>query len=236
VPLLAIEQIASGYGRIEILHDISAEILPGEIVAFIGPNGAGKTTLLNTISGLAAVRRGHIRFKGEDITGMRPDKVVARGISHCPEGRRIFQRLTVEENLIAAYVAGRPRPYAEMAAEVYRLFPVLGERSKSPASRFSGGQQQMLAVARALMAQPDLLLLDEPSLGLAPRLVNQILEIILGVAAVGMSIILVEQNVDAALEISDYAYVIENGRCALEGPSNKLIADVRLREAYLPNV
>jgi branched-chain amino acid transport system ATP-binding protein len=234
-PLLAIEQIVSGYGQTEILHGISAEILPGEIVAIIGPNGAGKTTLLNTISGLCNVRHGSIRFKGEEIAGLRPDKVVARGISHCPEGRRIFQRLTIEENLIASYVEGRPRSYAERVAEVYDLFPVLGERRKSQASRFSGGQQQMLAVARALMAQPELMLLDEPSLGLAPKLVNQILEIMLGVAAAGMSIILVEQNVDAALEITDYAYVIENGRCTLEGPSDKLLIDPRLREAYLPN-
>jgi branched-chain amino acid transport system ATP-binding protein len=235
-PLLAIEQIVSGYGKTEILHGISAEILAGEIIAVIGANGAGKTTLLNTISGLCNVRQGSIRFKGEEIVGLRADKVVARGISHCPEGRRIFQRLTVEENLIASYVDGRSGSYADRVAEIYELFPVLGERRKSQASRFSGGQQQMLAVARALMAQPDLMLLDEPSLGLAPKLVNQILEIILGVAAAGMSIILVEQNVDAALEVSDYAYVIENGRCALEGPSDKLLADPRLREAYLPNV
>jgi branched-chain amino acid transport system ATP-binding protein len=216
------------------LHGISAEILPGEIVAIIGPNGAGKTTLLNTVSGLCTVGGGRISFKGEDITAMRPDRIVARGISHCPEGRRIFQRLTVEENLVAACVGGRPRPFAEMVAEVYRLFPVLGERRHSPASRFSGGQQQMLAVGRALMAQPDLLLLDEPSLGLSPKLVNQILEIILRVARSGMSIVLVEQNVDAALEISDYAYVLENGRCLLEGPSAKLLAEPGLREAYLP--
>jgi branched-chain amino acid transport system ATP-binding protein len=235
-PLLAIEQIVSGYGQTEILHGISAEILAGEIVAFIGLNGAGKTTLLNTISGLCNVRQGSIRFKGEEIVGLRPDKVVARGISHCPEGRRILQRLTVEENLIASYVDGRPRSYADRVAEIYELFPVLGERRKSPASRFSGGQQQMLAVARALMAQPDLMLLDEPSLGLAPKLVNQILEIILGIASAGMSIILVEQNVAAALEVSDYVYVIENGRCMLEGPSDKLLADPQLREAYLPNV
>ena len=226
----------SGYGKTEILHGISAEILDGEIIAVIGANGAGKTTLLNTISGLCNVRQGSIRFKGEEIVGLRADKVVARGISHCPEGRRIFQRLTVEENLIASYVDGRSRSYSDRVAEIYELFPVLGERRKSQASRFSGGQQQMLAVARALMAQPDLMLLDEPSLGLAPKLVNQILEIILGVAAAGMSIILVEQNVDAALEVSDYAYVIENGRCTLEGPSDKLLADPRLREAYLPNV
>jgi branched-chain amino acid transport system ATP-binding protein len=235
-PLLAIEQVASGYGRTEILHGISAEVIAGEIVAVIGPNGAGKTTLLNTISGLSDLRRGAIRLKGEDIAGLRPDKVVARGISHCPEGRRIFQRLTVEENLIAAYVAGRPRSYDAMLHEVFRLFPVLGERRKSPANRFSGGQQQMLAVARALMAQPELLLLDEPSLGLAPKLVSQILEIVLNLAGTGMSIVLVEQNVDAALEISDYAYVIENGRCVLEGPSEKLLADDRLREAYLPSL
>jgi branched-chain amino acid transport system ATP-binding protein len=218
------------------LHGISAEVLRGEIVAFIGPNGAGKTTLLNTISGLTDLRRGAIRFKGEDIGRLRPDKVVARGISHCPEGRRIFQRLTVEENLIASYVGGRPKPFADMVAEAYRLFPVLGERRKSPANRFSGGQQQMLAVARALMAQPELLLLDEPSLGLAPKLVSQILEIVLNLASTGMSIVLVEQNVDAALEVSDYAYVIENGRCVLEGPSHKLLTDDRLREAYLPQL
>jgi len=235
-PLLAIEQVASGYGRTEILHGISAEILQGEIVAIIGRNGAGKTTLLNTVSGLCDVRSGSIRFKGEDIAGLRPDKVVARGISHCPEGRRIFQRLTVEENLIASYVGGRKRPFAELVDQAYRMFPVLGERRKSQANRFSGGQQQMLAVARALMAQPDLLLLDEPSLGLAPKLVSQILEIVLTLADSGMSIVLVEQNVDAALEISDYAYVVENGRCVLEGPSEKLLADPRLREAYLPQV
>jgi branched-chain amino acid transport system ATP-binding protein len=219
-----------------ILRGISIEVLRGEIVALIGPNGAGKTTLLNTISGLCSVRSGRIHFKGEDITGLRPDKVVARGISHCPEGRQIFQRLTVEENLIASFLDSRSRSFAEMADEVYRLFPVLYERRKDVASRFSGGQQQMLAVGRALMAQPDLMLLDEPSLGLAPKLVNQIIEIILRVAGSGMSIVLVEQNVDAALEVSDYGYVIENGRCALEGPGEKLLADAALREVYLPKV
>jgi branched-chain amino acid transport system ATP-binding protein len=215
---------------------MSAEVLPGEIVAVLGPNGAGKSTLLNTISGLCTVRKGHVRFRGQDITRLRPDRIVARGISHCPEGRRIFQRLSVEENLIVSYVDGRSRPFDEMAEQVYQLFPVLHERRRDPASRFSGGQQQMLAVARALMAQPDLLLLDEPSLGLAPRVVNQIFEIILGVAASGMSILVVEQNVDLALEISDYAYVIENGQCILEGPNRKLLADPGLRQVYLPKV
>jgi len=226
----------SGYGRTEVLHGIDAEVLPGEIVAFIGPNGAGKTTLLNTISGLCTVARGSIRFRGEDITRQRPDRIVARGISHCPEGRRIFQRLTVEENLIVSYIDGRPRSFHDMVEEVYALFPVLRERRRSPASRLSGGQQQMLAVARALMAQPDLLLLDEPSLGLGPKIVNQIFEIILNVASSGMSILVVEQNVDLALEVSDFAYVIENGRCILEGPNEKLLSDVQLREIYLPKV
>jgi branched-chain amino acid transport system ATP-binding protein len=234
--LLTIDKIVSGYGRTEILRGISVEILRGEIVALIGPNGAGKTTFLNTISGLCSVRSGQILFKGKSITGLRPDKVVARGISHCPEGRQIFQRLTVEENLIASYLNSRPRSFAEMADEIYGLFPVLYERRNDLASRFSGGQQQMLAVGRALMAQPELLLLDEPSLGLAPKLVNQIIEIIVGVAGTGMSIVLVEQNIDAALEVSDYGYVIENGRCALEGPSEKLLADDGLREVYLPKV
>jgi branched-chain amino acid transport system ATP-binding protein len=231
-----IDKIVSGYGRTEILHGIDVEVLRGEIVALIGPNGAGKTTLLNTISGLCPVRSGRIRFNEQDITGLRADKIVARGISHCPEGRHIFQRLTVEENLIASYIEARPRSFADMVDEVYRLFPVLYERRKNLASRFSGGQQQMLAVGRALMAQPDLLLLDEPSLGLAPKLVNQIIEIILGVASSGMSLVLVEQNVDAALEVCDYGYVIENGRCVLEGPAAKLRADEGLREVYLPKV
>jgi branched-chain amino acid transport system ATP-binding protein len=234
--LLEVAQIESGYGRARVLKGIDLALLDGEVVAIIGPNGAGKTTLLNTISGLATIFAGAIRFAGQSIAG-RPAHVIAcGGISHCPEGRRIFQRLTVEENLIAGHIVGRGRSFAELRDQAFELFPILAERRANLASRLSGGQQQMLAVARALMAEPRLLMLDEPSLGLAPRLVNQILEIILKLAGSGVSILLVEQNVNFALEISDYAYVLENGVCTMEGPGEKLLADPLLREAYLPKV
>ena len=208
----------------------------GEIVAIVGPNGAGKTTLLNTISGLCTVHGGRVRFDGETITAMAAHRIARLGIGHCPEGRRIFQRLTVEDNLVTGYIAGRGRSYAEMRDQAFALFPILTERRAALASRLSGGQQQMLAVARSLMAQPRLMLLDEPSLGLAPRVVNQILEIVLKLAESGVSIVLVEQNVNFALEICDYAYVLEDGYATMSGPGAKLIADPQLREAYLPKV
>lgn len=218
------------------MKGVDLALLDGEVVAVIGPNGAGKSTLLNTISGLATVHTGQINFAGERITGQPPHCIARGGISHCPEGRRIFQRLTVEENLIAGYIRGRGHGFAELRDMAFALFPILAERRASPASQLSGGQQQMLAVARALMAEPRLLMLDEPSLGLAPRLVNQILEIILRLAETGVSILLVEQNVNLALEICDYAYVLENGVCTMSGSGAKLLADPQLREAYLPKV
>jgi len=218
------------------LHAIDLVLHPGEIVAVVGPNGAGKTTLLRTISGLATTQGGTIHFHDDDITGWRADRVVARGIAHCPEGRRIFQRLTIEENLLAAHLPRRSKPFGEAVEAIYALFPILKERRGNPASRLSGGQQQMLAIGRALMAEPELLILDEPSLGLAPKLVNQILEIILQLAERGISVLVVEQNVTAAMQISDYAYVIETGRCVMEGPSAKLLAAEDLRDVYLPKV
>jgi branched-chain amino acid transport system ATP-binding protein len=234
--LLSVDRIGSGYGPTQVLFGIEMAVYPGEIVAVIGPNGAGKTTLLNTISGVCRIFSGSISFKGRAITGLRPDQVVNRGIAHSPEGRRVLQRLTVEENLLVAHLPKRSRPFAEMVSEIYSLFPILYERRHSRATRLSGGQQQMLAVGRALMAEPELILLDEPSLGLAPKLVNQILTIILKLAERGITTILVEQNVNLALEISDYAYVVENGTCALEGPSEKLLGDPALKEVYLPKV
>ena len=210
-------------------------LFEGEVVAIVGPNGAGKTTLLNTISGLTTVHAGDVRFAGERITGWPAYRVTRRGVSHCPEGRRIFQRLTVEENLVAGYVPGRGKSYTELRDQAFALFPILPERRTTLASGLSGGQQQMLAVARSLMAQPRLLLLDEPSLGLAPRVVNQIPEIVL-LAESGVSIVLVEQNVNVALEICDYADVLENGYATMSGPGTKLLADPQLREAYLPKV
>jgi branched-chain amino acid transport system ATP-binding protein len=218
------------------LKGIDMTLLDGEVVAVIGPNGAGKTTLLNTISGLATVHGGDIRFAGASIVGKRAHRIARSGLGHCPEGRRIFQRLTVEENLIAGYIPSRGRSFAELRDQAFTLFPVLGDRRTSLASGLSGGQQQMLAVARALMAVPRLLMLDEPSLGLAPRIVNQILGIILQLAESGVSILLVEQNVNFALEICDYGYVLENGHCTMAGPGEKLLADPQLREAYLPKV
>jgi branched-chain amino acid transport system ATP-binding protein len=218
------------------LKGVDLELHEGEIVAIVGPNGAGKTTLLNTISGLTTVHAGEIRLDGEVITGMPAHRITRRGIGHCPEGRRIFQRLSVEDNLVAGYIADRGRSYAELRDQAFALFPILTGRRATLASRLSGGQQQMLAVARSLMAQPRLLLLDEPSLGLAPRVVNQILEIVLKLAESGVSIVLVEQNVNFALEICDYAYVLEDGHATMSGPGAKLIADPQLREAYLPKV
>jgi branched-chain amino acid transport system ATP-binding protein len=216
------------------LHGVALEILAGEIVCVIGPNGAGKTTLLNTISGVLRPSAGTIRFRGETIIGAPPHAVARRGLGHCPEGRRIFQRLTVEENLLTGFIAGRGASFASCRDEVYALFPVLAERRASAGSRLSGGQQQMLAVGRALMGKPDLLMLDEPSLGLAPLLVNQIFEILIRLASGGVSILLVEQNVGLALELADYAYGLESGRMAVSGPARKMLADARILELYLP--
>ena len=218
------------------MRGVDLKLLEGEIVAVIGPNGAGKSTLLATISGLTTVHGGSVRFAGETITRWPAHRIARAGLSHCPEGRRIFQRLTVEENLSAAYIPGRGRSYHELLAAAFAMFPILEDRRTGLASRLSGGQQQMLAVARALMASPRLLMLDEPSLGLAPRLVNQILATILRLAETGVSILLVEQNVNFALEICDYAYVLENGSCVIAGPGTKLLGDPQLQEAYLPKV
>ena len=213
-------------------------LFEGEVVAIVGPNGAGKTTLLNTISGLTTVHAGEIRLAGERITGWPAYRVTRRGVSHCPEGRRIFQRLTVEENLVAGYVAGRGKSYAELRDQAFALFPILPERRRTLASGLSGGQQQMLAVARSLMAQPRLLLLDEPSLG--PRAADRQPDSGDRAQArrvrASASCWSTEQNVNFALEICDYAYVLENGYATMSGPGAKLLADPQLREAYLPKV
>ena len=226
----------SGYGRTTILHGVRLDVLPGEIVCVIGPNGAGKTTMLNTISGVLRPSAGTISFRGEAIGGARPHAVARRGLGHCPEGRRVFQRLTVEENLLTGFIAGRGATLAQCHDEVFSLFPLLAERRASSASRLSGGQQQMLAIGRALMGRPDLLMMDEPSLGLAPIVINQIFENIMQLAARGVAILLVEQNVGLALEIADYAYGLENGRIAVSGPAAKMLADPRIVELYLPKV
>ncbi|MCB4770122.1 ABC transporter ATP-binding protein [Ancylobacter sp. Lp-2] len=219
----------------KVLHGISLEVLPGEVVCIIGPNGAGKTTLLRTISGLNKPTRGSIRFKGEEVAGLKPYQMVRRGLGHCPEGRRVFQ-LSIEENLITGYIPGRGKSFAELRDQVYALFPILGERRHQSAGRLSGGQQQMVAIGRALMGSPELLLLDEPSLGLAPIIIHQIFEIVLKLAESGVSIILVEQNIDLSFEVADFVYALEHGSLQCSGPAAKMAADPRIKDIYLPNL
>ena len=232
-PLLKLAGLSSGYGRVGVLENIDFEIDDREIVVVLGPNGAGKTTLLNSISGVAQPTAGTITFDGRDITGLRPEQVVRLGITHCPEGRQIFQRLTVEENLVAAHIGRAGKSFETLRSEVFDLFPILKERRNGMASRMSGGQQQMLAIGRALMAEPRLLMLDEPSLGLAPKIVHQIFRIILDLSKTGMSILLVEQNVQLALECGDYGYLLNTGRVRLHGPAQEMAAHSALGEHYL---
>ena len=232
VPLLRIEELEAGYGAIAALRGVTLEVRAGEIVTLIGSNGAGKSTLLRSVSGLVRPRRGRIVLDGEDIGSARPDQIVRLGVCHVPEGRRIFANLSVLENLqMGGYV--RRGSSAETLEQVLSLFPRLRERLKQAGGTLSGGEQQMLAIGRALMAQPRLLLLDEPSLGLAPRLVQQIFEIIQTIHAAGTTVVLVEQNAHQALRIASRAYVLETGSLVLEGSAAELAADPRVRRAYL---
>jgi len=231
-PLLKVDGLSAGY-RATVLSDISLEVNAGDIVVVLGANGAGKTTLLNAVSGIAKVMAGRIVFDGKDLHGLRPQSVVHNGLAHCPEGRQIFQRLTVEENLIAAHVGRGSRTFEDLRDQVFTLFPVLKERRNSAASRMSGGQQQMLAIGRAVMAEPTLLMLDEPSLGLAPKIIHQIFRIVLDLSSTGISILLVEQNVQLALECGDYAYLLNAGRCRLHGEAREIAAHSSLNDLYL---
>ncbi|MFG1316781.1 ABC transporter ATP-binding protein, partial [Xanthobacter autotrophicus] len=225
--------ITSAYGRINVLHEVWLEVKAGEIVALVGSNGAGKTTLLRTLSGVQPARSGRIVFEGEAIERLEPHQRVVRGISQSPEGRQVFGPLSVEDNLrLGAY----RRQDASMRARldhVFALFPVLAEKRKIAAMSLSGGQQQMLAIGRALMAAPKLLLLDEPSLGLAPLLVDQILAAVRALRAEGITVLLVEQNASAALAIADRGYVLETGRVVMEGTGAALLDDPKVRTAYL---
>jgi len=231
-PLLRIEGLEVAYGAIRALKGIDFAVYAGEIVTLIGSNGAGKSTLLRTVSGLLRPSAGRIELEGEDIAGQRADRLVARGISHVPEGRRIFANLTVRENLqMGAYL--KPEREAAGLARALALFPRLEERLRQPAGTLSGGEQQMLAIGRALMAEPRLLLLDEPSLGLAPLLVKQIFEIVGEINAQGTTVVLVEQNARQALRVAQRAYVLETGSVTLTGDARALAQDPRVREAYL---
>jgi branched-chain amino acid transport system ATP-binding protein len=231
--MLELIDVHAAYGNIRALHGISLTVRTGEAVAVIGSNGAGKTTMLRTVSGLMRARSGSITYDGIDITHAPTDRIVSLGISHCPEGRRIFGRLSVRENLI---LGGVRRPAGDVLVDIRRvgeLFPRLAERLDQPGGTLSGGEQQMLAVARALMAKPRLLILDEPSLGLAPMLVEHIFEVIEQLKSEGLTILLVEQNVHHALDLADRAYIMESGRIRLEGASADLRHDPRVESAYL---
>jgi len=232
-PLLQIQGLRSQYGRIEALRGIDIEVAEGELLALVGGNGAGKTTLLHTISGVQPLSAGSIRFAGRDLAKVPPSRRVALGIAQAPEGRQVFGPLSVEDNLL---LGGYTRPAAEVAAErerMYDMFPVLREKRRQPAGTLSGGQQQMLAIGRALMARPRLLLLDEPSMGLAPLLVEEIFRAIARLKAAGTTIFLVEQNAHAALAIADRGYVLETGRVVLHDTGPALLVNERVRQAYL---
>jgi branched-chain amino acid transport system ATP-binding protein len=231
--MLEAQGLTSHYGRIPALKGIDLRIEPGELVALVGGNGAGKTTLLRALSGVQRVSAGRVWFEGEDITAARPDRRVRLGIAQVPEGRQVFGPLSVEDNLLlGAYV--RPRAEGRRAlGGVYDRFPALAERRRSPAGMLSGGQQQMLAIGRALMAAPRLLLLDEPSMGLAPRLVEEIFVAIRRLREAGTTIFLVDQNARAALAIADRGYVLETGRIVLAGAGAELAANEAVKRAYL---
>lgn len=233
--MLEVHDLHSGYGKIEILKGIKLNVPAGKIVSLIGSNGAGKTTFLMTLSGIVKAKKGTLHFKGESIEKLSPDKIVKKGISQVPEGRRIFSHLTVEENLdLGAYT--RCDDKSEIARdkeEMLQLFPILKTRRKGLAGNLSGGEQQMLAMARALMARPQMLLLDEPSLGLAPKMIELVFSLIQRINEKGLTILLVEQNAFKALALAHYGYVIESGKIQLEGTGKELLSNPQVKQSYL---
>ncbi|MGR3715859.1 MAG: ABC transporter ATP-binding protein [Thermohalobaculum sp.] len=232
--LLEIRKVSVNYGKVSAIRDISMGVPDGGIVTIIGGNGAGKTTTLRAISGLEPLKSGEIHFDGERIDHLPAHRIVARGIAHVPEGRRVFPDLTVEENLRTGAFLRRDQAAIEADLELnFTRFPRLRERRKQLARTMSGGEQQMLAIGRALMTRPRLLLMDEPSMGLAPIVVEEIARIILEISAQGVPVVLVEQNAELALDLADYAYVLETGDLALEGPANELHDNEHVRAAYL---
>ena len=237
VPLLALERLAVAYGGIQAVKGIEVTVGDGELVCLIGANGAGKTTTLKGICGMLPIKSGRIRYAGDDITGFPPFKLVRRGLAMVPEGRGMFGALTIEENLAMGAYARKDRDAIRSDIErVFGLFPRLKERRRQTAGTLSGGEQQMLAMGRALMSRPRLLLLDEPSMGLAPLMVQKVFETIIAVAGEGVTILLIEQNAKLALEVSDRGYVLDSGEIMLSGPAAALLHDPKVRAAYLGEV
>jgi branched-chain amino acid transport system ATP-binding protein len=233
-PVLTVEGLTCRYGKVAAVRDLSIEVNRGELVTLIGANGAGKTTTLRAISGVLAPASGRITFLGEDITRASPKRILELGIAHCPEGRRVFPYMTVAENLeMGSYLRGDAAGIAADLAGLYDRFPVLHERRNQAAGTLSGGEQQMLAISRALMSRPKLVLFDEPSLGLAPNLVERTFDIVRDIRARGVTVVMVEQNAFAALELSDRSYVLEQGRVALSGTGAELLNDPHVKTAYL---
>ena len=233
--IIRFDHVTVTYGAIQALQDVSLEVEKGMIVALIGANGAGKTTLLNALTGVVPVKEGHIYLRNEDITGMKSHLISQRKVAHVPEGRRIFAELSVEDNLrVGAYNLYKDKARIKQLMEMnYELFPILAERSKQLGGTLSGGEQQMLAIARGLMSEPEIVLLDEPSLGIAPIIVEKIFEFIVKINQMGKTIFLVEQNANLALETASYVYVLETGRVTNHNTSEVLLKDDSIRKAYL---
>ena len=232
--LLRAEAMTAGYGKMPILHDVSLIIAPGELVAVIGPNGAGKSTAFKVIVGFLKPTVGRVLFDGDDITGRRPDQVLRRGLAYVPQGRIVFPQMTVLENLeMGGYIERNPARIREALERVYALFPILAERRRQKAGTMSGGEQQMVAIGRALMTTPKLVLLDEPSLGLSPKYVSLIFEKLVEMKRSGYTLMLVEQNAAKALSVADRAYVLELGRNRFEGTGRALLANPEVKRLYL---
>ena len=232
--LLEVQDVVTAYGQVVALKGVSMHVDQGEVVCLLGANGAGKSTLINTISGILVARSGHVRLDGRDLVGTKASRIAAAGIAQVPEGRGIFAHMTVHENLqMGAHVRGRASDVHDDIDAAYARYPVLAERRLHKAGVMSGGEQQMLALARAMMSRPRLLLLDEPSMGLAPLMVERVFANVREIAATGVTILLVEQNARRALEISDRAYVLQNGEMAASGPASELMDNDMIQDAYL---
>jgi branched-chain amino acid transport system ATP-binding protein len=232
--MLEVENVSAAYGLVQILWDVSFKINEKEIVSVIGPNGAGKTTLVKTIMGVLPAKTGTIRFKGENIEKLRPYEIVKKGVTLIPEGREIFSKMTVEENmLLGAYTIKDKNAVKESKERIYQIFPILKKKEKALAQTLSGGEQQMLVICRSLMSNPQLLILDEPSLGLAPILVGKALDTLRKINEEGVTVLLVEQNIRDSLNIADRGYVLEKGKIIIEGKGRELLSNDHIKEVYL---